>query len=89
MASPCAPVTFAETSAGQTSPRLLTFTPDEWWRLSGLYGFIAVLHIAGWGLFLYYSSRYPALVGLGLAAYMFGLRHAFDADHTCSCCSTS
>ena len=25
--------------------------------------------------------RYPALVGLGFAAYAFGLRHAFDADH--------
>jgi nickel/cobalt transporter (NiCoT) family protein len=47
----------------------------------GLYGFIAMLHVLGWGLFLYYSSRYPALVGLGFVAYMFGLRHAFDADH--------
>ena len=42
---------------------------------------IALLHVAGWGLFLYYSSRYPSLVGLGFVAYMFGLRHAFDADH--------
>ena len=42
---------------------------------------IALLHVCGWGLFLYYSSRYPALVGLGFVAYMFGLRHAFDADH--------
>ena len=33
------------------------------------------------GLLLYYSARYPSLVGLGFAAYMFGLRHAFDADH--------
>ena len=81
MAIPYVPVTRAETRAGQASPRLLTFTPDEWSRLSGFYGFIAVLHTAGWGLFLYYSSSYPALVVLGLAAYMFGLRHAFDADH--------
>ena len=35
----------------------------------------------GWGLFLYYSARYRPLVGLGLTAYLFGLRHAFDADH--------
>ena len=41
----------------------------------------SLLHVIGWGLFLFYSARYPALVGLGLAAYMFGLRHAFDADH--------
>ena len=59
----------------------LSFTPDEWTRLAGLYGVIALLHVCGWGLFLYYSSRYPALVGLGFVAYMFGLRHALDADH--------
>lgn len=57
------------------------FTRQEWWRLSGLYGFVALLHILGWGAFLFYAARYPALVGLGFAAYMFGLRHAFDADH--------
>src|SRR5436305_1341077 len=26
-------------------------------------------------------SRCPALAGLGVLAYTFGLRHAFDADH--------
>ncbi len=59
----------------------LSFAASEWKRLAGLYGFIALLHALGWGLFLYYSSRHPALVGLGFVAYMFGLRHAFDADH--------
>ncbi|MEO6908974.1 MAG: HoxN/HupN/NixA family nickel/cobalt transporter [Abditibacteriaceae bacterium] len=61
--------------------RHLSFTISEWKTLAGLYGFIAALHILGWGLFLYYSARYPALIGLGFVAYMFGLRHAFDADH--------
>jgi len=50
-------------------------------RLAGLYGIITCLHLVGWGLFLHYSSRYPVLIGLGLVAYMLGLRHAFDADH--------
>jgi high-affinity nickel-transport protein len=59
----------------------LSFTSGEWARLAGLYTIIALLHLCGWGLFLYYSSRYSALVGLGFVAYMFGLRHAFDADH--------
>ena len=59
----------------------LPFTPDERVRLAGLYGFIALLHIAGWSLYLHYSAGHPALVGLGFVAYMFGLRHAFDADH--------
>ncbi|MGA9855592.1 MAG: HoxN/HupN/NixA family nickel/cobalt transporter [Gammaproteobacteria bacterium] len=65
----------------QDEKRSLGFTLREWWRLTGLYGFVAALHLLGWGLFLYYAARYPALVGLGFVAYMFGLRHAFDADH--------
>ena len=58
-----------------------TFTGTEWRRIAGLYGVIALLHIVGWGLYLHYAARHPALVGLGFVAYMFGLRHAFDADH--------
>jgi high-affinity nickel-transport protein len=54
---------------------------DEWLRLSGFGAVVAALHVVGWGLFLYYSGRYRPLVGLGLTAYLFGLRHAFDADH--------
>src|SRR6187549_3074144 len=61
--------------------RPLAFTPREWLRLGGLYGFIGLLHLAGWGLFLHYSATHPALVGLGFVAYLLGLRHAFDADH--------
>lgn len=57
------------------------FSPSEWLRLAGLYGFVAGLHILGWGLYLHYAGAYPSLVGLGFVAYMFGLRHAFDADH--------
>jgi high-affinity nickel-transport protein len=57
------------------------FTPDEWARLAALYGFVGALHALGWGLYLHYAASYPALVGLGFVAYMFGLRHAFDADH--------
>ncbi|MEO6972533.1 MAG: HoxN/HupN/NixA family nickel/cobalt transporter [Rhodoferax sp.] len=68
----------AQSVSGQ---RLLTFTASEWRRLAGFYGCIALLHLVGWGLFVYYAARYPAMVGLGFAAYMFGLRHAFDADH--------
>jgi high-affinity nickel-transport protein len=59
----------------------LSFTRGEWWQLARLYGVVAFLHLLGLGLFLHHAARYPALVGLGLAAYMFGLRHAFDADH--------
>ena len=61
--------------------RSFGFSLQDWWRLARLYGFVAILHGIGWTLFLYYAAQYPALVGLGFVAYMFGLRHAFDADH--------
>ncbi len=53
----------------------------EWLRLSGFGGVVALLHIFGWGLFLWFARSNPALAGLGTLAYTFGLRHAFDADH--------
>jgi len=52
-----------------------------WLRLSGFAGAVALLHVLGWGLFAWYSTSNPALAGLGVLAYTFGLRHAFDADH--------
>ena len=61
-------------------------------RLSFLFGFVLLLHIVGFGLFLHYnaiakfhslSASNGTLVYAGAAglAYGFGLRHAFDADH--------
>ncbi len=40
-----------------------------------------LLHLVGWGLYLHYATAFPSIVGLGFVAYLFGLRHAFDADH--------
>jgi high-affinity nickel-transport protein len=57
------------------------FSHSEWARLGGFGGIILLLHALGWGLFALYASRYPAMAGLGVLAYTFGLRHAFDADH--------
>ena len=56
-------------------------TRRDWLRLSWFGGAVALLHILGFGLFLYYSRTNPALAGLGVLAYTFGLRHAFDVDH--------
>ena len=50
-------------------------------RLAGLGGAVLLLHVLGFGLFLFYAPGIPALAGLGALAYTFGLRHAFDADH--------
>ena len=57
------------------------FSRAEWLRLSGFGSAVALLHVAGWGLFLFFARSNPALAGLGTLAYTFGLRHAFDADH--------
>jgi nickel/cobalt transporter (NiCoT) family protein len=62
--------------------RRLPFRRDEFARLGAMYGFIALLHVLGWSLFLYYGHRAgPVYAGAGALAYSFGLRHAFDADH--------
>src|SRR3989475_4736094 len=52
------------------------------WRLTGLFGSVALLHVVGWGMMLLLvAPRFPVMLGLGGLAYAFGLRHAFDADH--------
>jgi high-affinity nickel-transport protein len=61
--------------------RLPSLSRSEWLRLSGFGSAVALLHLVGWGLFLWYARSNPALAGLGTLAYTFGLRHAFDADH--------
>ncbi len=57
------------------------FAPGERRALGGYAAAVALLHVVGWGLCLFYTRGHPSLLGLGLAAYLFGLRHAFDADH--------
>jgi nickel/cobalt transporter (NiCoT) family protein len=64
---------------GRSWMRVLTRA--EWVRLGGFASAVALLHLVGFGLFLYYARHNPALAGLGSLAYTFGLRHAFDADH--------
>src|SRR2546423_409003 len=60
------------------------FTGDELRRLGGFYLIVALLHVVGWGTLIFLvAPRYPAALGIGVGftAYLFGLRHAFDADH--------
>lgn len=75
-----------------TNKQQSRFTRDEIPRLVGLFGFIALLHVLGFGLFYYYNSQpqYHNLhdakgtllfAGAATLAYTLGLRHAFDADH--------
>ncbi len=57
------------------------FGRSERRAVAGYGAAVALLHVAGWGLCLLDAGVRPSMLGLGLAAYLFGLRHAFDADH--------
>src|SRR5438552_3377475 len=70
---------------GKRRPRL---TRKEWTGLAGMGGFIALLHVVGWGVLAIFvvPAHYHVATGLfgigtGLTAYTLGMRHAFDADH--------
>ncbi|HEY2946943.1 MAG TPA: HoxN/HupN/NixA family nickel/cobalt transporter [Micromonosporaceae bacterium] len=64
-------------------------TRQEWTRVAGMAGFVALLHVVGWGtlFWLVAPHRYDLGdagvfgIGLGVTAYLLGMRHAFDADH--------
>jgi high-affinity nickel-transport protein len=75
-----------------TDKQRIRFTRDEIPRLVAMFGFIAALHVIGWGLFTHYNgiARIHSIkggdgklvyAGAGALAYTLGLRHAFDADH--------
>ncbi|MCU1520467.1 MAG: hypothetical protein JWN19_852, partial [Arthrobacter sp.] len=61
----------------------------EWASIGGMAAFVAFLHVVGWGVLVIVVApeNIPAAstgafgIGLGVAAYTLGLRHAFDADH--------
>lgn len=80
------------TPAGRTKSRWRRISGSmsraEWGRAAGMAGFIAALHIIGWFTLVaivapeHYSLGTKTFgVGIGVAAYTLGMRHAFDADH--------
>lgn len=46
-----------------------------------IYIFLVIFNICTWAWAWFAFSDRPALLGTAVLAYMFGLRHAFDADH--------
>jgi high-affinity nickel-transport protein len=67
-----------------------TLTRRDRRSLLGMTGFIVLLHVVGFGVLfglvvpqhLPLGGAHPVFtVGVGILAYTFGLRHAFDADH--------
>ena len=57
--------------------------------LAGMFGFIVLLHVIGFGVLLtlvvprHFDLGATGIfgIGVGILAYTLGMRHAFDADH--------
>jgi high-affinity nickel-transport protein len=67
-----------------------SLTRGDWRSLTAMASFILLLHVVGFGLLFgviapehyHLGGDHPVFtVGVGILAYTFGLRHAFDADH--------
>lgn len=50
-------------------------------RIIGIYSVLAVFNISAWVWAFIAFHGHPLLLGTGLLAYSFGMRHAVDADH--------
>lgn len=75
-------------AAPVTDRMVRRLTRPEVRSLAGMAAVIVMLHVVGWGLLLLITSQRLELgasgifgVGLGVTAYMLGMRHAFDIDH--------
>jgi high-affinity nickel-transport protein len=72
-------------------------SPKERRSIGGMAGFVLLLHLLGWGVLIFavaprdyqLGSTGVLGVGVGLTAYMLGVRHAFDADHIASIDNTT
>ena len=92
---PAGPAVTAPAPAGRDDSRGLaqfrrSLSRADKTSLVGMYGFIAALHVVGFGVLLAavvphnyrLGGDHPVFtVGVGILAYTLGLRHAFDADH--------
>ncbi|POX64376.1 HoxN/HupN/NixA family nickel/cobalt transporter [Streptomyces sp. Ru62] len=63
-------------------------TKAEWSRLGAVFSVITALHVIGWGILVTVVAPHHFTVGqksfgvgIGVTAYVLGMRHAFDADH--------
>ena len=84
----CPPGTPGAGRHGIVKTMITTWTRADWLQAGALLGFIAVMHVAAFGVLFgavgpghYQLGTKIFGVGLGITAYTYGLRHAFDADH--------
>jgi high-affinity nickel-transport protein len=80
-------------SAAASSPREANtgtrFDRTDWTTIAVVGGIVLALHVFGWGVLVFgVAPQHITLgsagvfgVGLGVTAYLLGVRHAFDADH--------
>jgi high-affinity nickel-transport protein len=80
--------TRAGSSTGMFRTLLTTWNRKDWVDVGVLLGVIALMHVVAFGVLLilvapanYELGTKVFGVGLGVTAYVYGLRHAFDADH--------
>jgi high-affinity nickel-transport protein len=85
-----APGTAEPTFAARLTQFRRSLTGADRRSLAGMGGFIVLLHVAGFVVLLtlvtphayHLGGDHPVFTaGVGVLAYTFGLRHAFDADH--------
>jgi high-affinity nickel-transport protein len=77
------------TSASRWDRARSALTGREWTSIAGMVGFIVLLNVLGWGVLAavvvpaHYDLGTAGIygIGLGVTAFTFGIRHAFDADH--------
>jgi high-affinity nickel-transport protein len=84
------PVTPAPATTGSGFARFrATLTRADRASIGGMFGFVALLHVIGFGVLIVFVVPHAYNlgatgiygIGVGVLAYTFGLRHAFDADH--------
>src|SRR3954470_22194991 len=77
-------------SGGRFAQFRASLSPRDKRSVVAMYSFIVALHLVGFGVLFglvapeHYrlGGDHPVFtVGVGILAYTFGLRHAFDADH--------
>src|SRR6195256_6344516 len=79
-------MTVVEESEGTVSKRV---ERTDWTTIAAIGGVVLALHLFGWGVLVGgVAAQHIAMgsagvfgVGLGVTAYLLGVRHAFDADH--------
>ncbi|WP_066896429.1 HoxN/HupN/NixA family nickel/cobalt transporter [Mycolicibacterium houstonense] len=73
----------------ETATKPARFDRADWVSIATIGGVVLLLHVFGWGVLIFgVAPQHITLgsagvfgVGLGVTAYLLGVRHAFDADH--------